>query len=95
MLALARTVVLKPTVMLLDEPSQSLAPRIVDEIALVIDELRHAGTAVLLVEQNLGLAAHVADSTVILIGGEVALRGDGAALLDEDVLAEMYLSGRH
>lgn len=94
MLALARGIVVRPVVMLLDEPSQSLAPRIVDEIAVVIEELRDVGTGVLLVEQHLGLARMVADSVAVMVGGEIALRGDGTALLDEELLAETYLGAR-
>ena len=91
MVALARMVVLRPAVLLLDEPSQGLAPLIVQEIGVVIRELREAGVAVLLVEQHLGLAAEVADSCVVLIAGEITMRGDGSELLDEDTLADAYL----
>jgi len=93
MVALARILVLQPAVVLLDEPSQGLAPRIVDEVAHVIREIRAAGTAVLLVEQHLGLAAAVADFVAVLVGGEIVMRKAGAELLqNEDALLEAYLA---
>lgn len=91
MLALALTLIIRPPVLILDEPSQSLAPRIVDEIATVIEDLRSQGSAVLLIEQHLGLAKRVGDSVAVMVGGRIVSRGDGTELLDEERLAEMYL----
>lgn len=91
MLALARTLIIRPPVLILDEPSQSLAPRIVNEIAIVVEDLRSQGSAVLLVEQHLSLAKRVGDSVIVMVGGQVVLRGDGTDLLDEERLAETYL----
>ena len=91
MLALARTLIVRPAALVLDEPSQSLAPRIVDEIALVVDDLRSQGCAVLLIEQHLGLARRVADSAAVMVGGRIVLSGDGTDLLEEKRLAETYL----
>jgi branched-chain amino acid transport system ATP-binding protein len=93
MVALARMLVLQPRVLLLDEPSQGLAPRVVEEIAVAIGELRDVGVAVLLVEQHLALASAVADSVAVMVGGEIVMRGGGPRLLDETTLAEAYLGG--
>ncbi|MEU2006473.1 ABC transporter ATP-binding protein [Rhodococcus sp. NPDC019627] len=93
MVAMARSLILEPAVLLLDEPSSGLAPRIVDEIGEVIGDLRERGVGVLLVEQNLVLANAVADSVAVMIAGEIALRGDGTSLLDPETLADAYLGG--
>lgn len=71
MLALARALVIDPKVMLLDEPSQGLAPLVVRELADTIRRLRDEGVSILLVEQNLKLAEAVADSVFVLLKGRV------------------------
>lgn len=71
MLAIARALVSDPRLVLLDEPSQGLAPRIVRELADVIRRLREEGVAVLLVEQNLKLAERVADRMFIMVKGRI------------------------
>jgi branched-chain amino acid transport system ATP-binding protein len=71
MLAIARALVTDPRVLLLDEPSQGLAPRIVHEVAQVIRRLREEGVTVLLVEQNLKLAERVADRLFIMVKGRI------------------------
>ena len=72
MLAIARALITDPRVILLDEPSQGLAPRVVREVADVIQRLRGEGVTVLLVEQNLKLAERVADRMFIMVKGRIA-----------------------
>jgi branched-chain amino acid transport system ATP-binding protein len=75
MLAIARALVSDPRVLLLDEPSQGLAPLVVREVARVIRALAEQGVAVLLVEQNLKLAAQVADRMFVMLKGRVVYEG--------------------
>jgi branched-chain amino acid transport system ATP-binding protein len=75
MLALARALVGNPTAMLLDEPSDGLAPRVVDTVAEILTDLRKQGLSGILVEQNLKLAVAVADRILCLVRGEIAWRG--------------------
>jgi branched-chain amino acid transport system ATP-binding protein len=75
MLAIARALVADPTVVLLDEPSQGLAPLVVRELASVIRTLAAQGVAILLVEQNLKLAALVADRMFVMLKGRVVYDG--------------------
>ena len=75
MLAIARALVADPTVVLLDEPSQGLAPLVVRELASVIRALAAQGVAILLVEQNLKLAALVADRIFVMLKGRVVYDG--------------------
>lgn len=91
MLAIARALVARPTVLLLDEPSMGLAPRIVDAVFGVIEEIRASGTTVVLVEQNARRALRAADYGYVLQTGEIALEGDAAALLADERVIEAYL----
>ena len=70
MLALARALVTDPKVMLLDDPSQGLAPLVVRELARIIAQLRDEGVTILLVEQNLKLAESVADQVCVMVKGQ-------------------------
>ncbi len=74
MLAVARALALDPKVMLLDEPSQGLAPLVVRELAQVIARLREEGVSVLLVEQNLKLAESVADDVFVMVKGRTVYK---------------------
>lgn len=92
MLAIARTLMGNPRLLLLDEPSEGLAPVIVDRMEAAIRELKREGLTILLSEQNLRFAAAVADRAVVLEKGRVAWEGGmGAILADEGARAE-YLS---
>jgi branched-chain amino acid transport system ATP-binding protein len=75
MLAIARALIADPSVVLLDEPSQGLAPLVVRELAAVIRTLASQGVAILLVEQNLKLAALVADRIYVMLKGRVVYDG--------------------
>jgi branched-chain amino acid transport system ATP-binding protein len=84
MLAIARALVCNPRVMLLDEPSQGLAPLVVRELARVIRLLRDEGVTILLVEQNMKLAEAVADELHIMVKGRMVYRGSAAAFRAEE-----------
>jgi branched-chain amino acid transport system ATP-binding protein len=93
MLAVARALATDPKVMLLDEPSQGLAPLIVRELARVIARLRAEGVTVLLVEQNLKFAESVADEVCMLVKGRTVYQGSLAAFRAErDALKAKYLT---
>jgi branched-chain amino acid transport system ATP-binding protein len=92
MLALARTYVQRPTVVLLDEVSMGLAPKVVDEIFQFLALLSADGVSLLLVEQYVTRALAVADYVYLLNRGEVAFCGDPSEL-DEDRVFEQYVGG--
>jgi len=91
MLAIARALVANPRLMLLDEPSEGLAPRIVRQIADIILRLKQAGMTMLLVEQNLALATELADHVVILGKGRVRWSGTAQALRDAEEVRRTWL----
>ncbi|MGY1683771.1 ABC transporter ATP-binding protein [Geodermatophilus sp. SYSU D01176] len=91
MLAIARALVAAPTVMLMDEPSMGLAPKIVDEVFRVIEEIRASGTTVVLVEQNARRALRAADHGYVLQSGEVVHSGPAAELLADERIVQAYL----
>jgi len=87
MLALARSYIANPKVMLLDEVSMGLAPKIVDEIFEFLGRVAHEGASLLLVEQYVTRALALADYVYLLNRGQVAYRGEPSELEDEDVFA--------
>ena len=94
MLSIGRSLMARPSVLLLDEPSAALAPRIVEEIAEAILGLRDLGLTLLLVEQNVGMALDIADHIYVIRGGRLAYErevGDGIAM---EELQEFYLGGQ-
>jgi len=91
MLAIARALVAEPKVLMMDEPSMGLAPRVVDEVFRVITEIRATGTTVMLVEQNARRALRVADYGYVVETGEVVHEGTGADLLADDRVVQAYL----
>lgn len=92
MLAIARTLMGNPRLVLLDEPSEGLAPVIVEQMALAITALRAEGVAILLAEQNLHFAAGVATRAVVLESGRVAWHGSMAALKADDAARAAWLA---
>lgn len=94
MLAVARGLMAKPKLMLLDEPSLGLAPLIVQEIFRIITELRKNGTTILLVEQNARAALRVADRGYVLENGHVVMSGKADELTADEELQKAYLGKR-
>ncbi|HSC62090.1 MAG TPA: ABC transporter ATP-binding protein [Caldimonas sp.] len=92
MLTVARTLMGNPYLVLLDEPSEGVAPLIVEEMANMIVALKKAGVSVLLSEQNLHFARLVADRAVVLEKGEVKFVGEMDALMSDEMLLRTHLS---
>jgi len=93
MLAIARALMARPELLLLDEPSMGIAPLIVREIFRVIQQLNESGTTVLLVEQNARAALKVAHHSYVLERGEIVMEGLAGELLDNPRVKEVYLGG--
>jgi branched-chain amino acid transport system ATP-binding protein len=93
MLAIARALMGRPELLLLDEPSMGLAPLIVKEIFSVVKQLNESGTTILLVEQNAKAALNVAQHACVLETGEIVLKGLAGELLDNPKVKEAYLGG--
>ncbi|MEO8180944.1 MAG: ABC transporter ATP-binding protein [Deltaproteobacteria bacterium] len=91
MCAIGRALMSEPALLLLDEPSLGLAPRVAQQLLGVIAQLRSAGTTVLLVEQNLRQALAVAQRGTVIEGGRVRLRGTSQELLDNPQIRAAYL----
>jgi len=91
MLAMGRGLMAKPRLLLLDEPSMGLAPRLVEEIFAKVRALKAAHTTIFLVDQNARAALAVADRGYVLETGRVVLAGSGAALLADGQVREAYL----
>jgi branched-chain amino acid transport system ATP-binding protein len=91
MLALARALLLNPRLLLLDEPSEGLAPLLVAEMGRVIGSLRGEGLSVLLVEQNLALALRLADRVYVMSKGVIVYEGSPAALEAKHEVMQRYL----
>ncbi|WP_424945181.1 ABC transporter ATP-binding protein [Candidatus Blastococcus massiliensis] len=93
MLAIGRALMSRPTLMLLDEPSMGLAPKLIQQIFSIIMDIREQGTTILLVEQNAAQALKIADSAYILETGEIVRTGTGRELAADDSVRAAYLGG--
>lgn len=93
MLAMGRALMSRPKLMMLDEPSMGLAPVLVEQIFGIIAELKKAGTTILLVEQNAGMALEIADRAYVLETGNITLSGTGKELAQSDEIRKAYLGG--
>jgi branched-chain amino acid transport system ATP-binding protein len=91
MLAVARALMSRPTLLLLDEPSLGLAPQVVDRIFQVIQEINEAGVSLLLVEQNANMALQVAHHAYVLETGSIVMQGSGRELLESSEVRKAYL----
>src|SRR5690625_855731 len=91
MLAIARAIMSRPRLIMLDEPSLGLAPLLVTEIFQVIRDINRQGTGILLVEQNATQALGIADYGYVLEGGRLVLEGDAATLAGNENVRELYL----
>lgn len=94
MLAIARALMSRPKLLLLDEPSMGLAPIVVADIFKVIKAINAEGTTVLIVEQNVKQALKIADYGYVLEAGQIVLDGTGESLLNDERVKEAYLGGR-
>jgi branched-chain amino acid transport system ATP-binding protein len=91
MLEIARTLVMNPKVIMLDEPSIGLAPRLVDQVFAVVRRLADAGTAILMVEQNVKKALAASDRACVLELGRVSLQDRAPALIGDERVARLYM----
>ena len=91
MLAIGRSLMSNPALLLMDEPTEGLAPLLVREVGRVIGELKRAGLSILLVEQNLPMAAAVADRVHVLNRGEIVYSGSPAQLMVDEAVKSRYL----
>ena len=93
MLAMARALMSKPRLLLLDEPSMGLAPILVDEIFNIVHKISSGGTTILLVEQNAFKALSIANRAYILETGSIAKEGIASELANDDAVRKAYLGG--
>lgn len=93
MLAIARGLMGRPKLLILDEPSLGLAPKIVADIFSIIKRLNQEGTTILLVEQNANMALKTADYAYVLETGRVVMAGEATVLLKDDRIRRSYLGG--
>ncbi len=91
MLAVARALLVEPSVLILDEPSAGLSPKMVAAVFSRLEAIRSSGVTVLLVEQNVRTALAIADRGVILVEGRLRHSGEAAALGADPLMAELYL----
>lgn len=93
MLALARALMLEPRLLLLDEPTASLSPKMVGDILAMIRNINRLGVAILIVEQNAREALNLCHRGYVLVMGKNALEGSGQSLLDSEDVGRLYLGG--
>ena len=91
MLAIGRALVSEPRLLMLDEPSLGLAPKIVAELFKIVRDINAPGTSVLLVEQNVRQAMRIATYSYVLERGSIAAEGTGQRLLQSDIIRQSYL----
>jgi len=93
MLAIARSLMARPTLLMLDEPSLGLAPKLVAEVMTTLRQLNQDGLTILLVEQNANAALAIADRAYVLEAGRISLEGNAQELRSNDKLRASYLGG--
>jgi len=93
MVAIGRALMARPRLLLLDEPSMGLAPKLIQQIFTIVSEINQQGTTVLLVEQNAAQALKRADTAHILETGEIVRSGTGAELAGDESVKAAYLGG--
>jgi branched-chain amino acid transport system ATP-binding protein len=94
MLALARALIVEPFVLILDEPSAGLSPKIIAEVFTRLKAINQTGVAIVLVEQNVQAALAIADRAIILVEGKARHEGSAARLAEDPIVAELYLGAR-
>ena len=93
-LALGRALMGRPRVLLLDEPTAALAPKVVNDLFREILEIRDAGVAILLVEQHAKRALEIASRGYVMVAGENAMEGTGQEILNDESLKRIFLGGK-
>ena len=91
MLAVARALMSRPKIIMMDEPSLGLAPLVVKGIFEIIQEINKQGVTVLLIEQNANMALHIADTAYVLETGRLTISGSGRELLSNEAVKKAYL----
>lgn len=91
MLAIGRALMIRPSLLLMDEPSMGLAPKIVQDIFNIIQEINKSGTTILLVEQNAHMALSIANKAYVLETGRIIHEGSAQEFLNNDVIRSAYL----
>ena len=91
MVALARALIGNPSLVIMDEPSLGLSPKLIDEYFDIVGAMRESGTSLLLIEQNAEAALRIADRGYLLVRGRVATSGSSADLLEDDTVRQLYL----
>lgn len=91
MVAMGRALLAAPKLLLLDEPSLGLAPKVIETIFDVIGELKARGVTILLIEQNASMALEIADRAHVMENGRITLSGTGAELSEDDLVRQSYL----
>lgn len=91
MLAIARALMTNPHLLLMDEPSEGLAPVVIDQIGDILEHLKQTGLAILVVEQNLDLALRTADEIMIMNKGNIVWQGTPEQLATSDDVRHKYL----
>jgi branched-chain amino acid transport system ATP-binding protein len=91
MLAIGRALMTRPRLLMLDEPSQGIMPKLVDEIFSAVEAIRASGTTILLVEQRLAESLSIADRAYVLQTGRLMLTGPAATLRDDPEVRRAYL----
>jgi branched-chain amino acid transport system ATP-binding protein len=91
MLAVGRALLARPKLLMMDEPSLGLAPKIVKDIFNIIKEIREQGVTILLIEQNANVALKIADRGYVLETGRITIEGTGKELLENDEIKKAYL----
>ena len=95
MLAVARSLMSRPKIMMLDEPSLGLAPLVVKDIFNILKEINEEGVTILLIEQNANMALRLADKAYVLETGTIVMDGTGKELLDNPKIKEAYLGKKN
>jgi len=95
MLAIGRALLCQPKFLILDEPSEGLAPIVVQRVVEILQEISTSGIQLLIVEQNLQVAAAVAPRILVMVSGKIALDIDGKTFLKDEILQRQYLGVGH
>lgn len=93
-LAIARSLMSRPEIILFDEPSLGLAPKIVETIFELLERLRQDGNTILVVEQNVGMVLDIADYVYVLTNGEIRTKGSVAELGETEAIKSAYMGGK-